>query len=141
MAKIGRSILAVVAGAVVWAILWVSFTQGAQRAFPAILASNQPITHVGALLTFIAVSVPLSLLAGFVTGAIGGKQPMAAVWALALLQLTLGIVAEASYWSLMPVWYHLVFLALVVPATVYGGLVQMRRRARRQSNALYMQTV
>jgi hypothetical protein len=133
MAKIGRVVLAVVTGAVVWAVLWISFTQAAQRAFPATLAPNQTITHVGALLTFILVSVPLSVLAGYVSALVAGKQPMPAVWALAALQLTLGIIAEVSYWNLMPVWYHLVFLALVVPATVYGGVVRVRRRSVRQA--------
>ena len=36
---------------------------------------------------------------------------------LAGVQLLLGIMFEAVSWSLTPVWYHLVFLALVVPAT------------------------
>lgn len=44
-----------------------------------------------------------------------------------MLQLTLGIVFEVSYWHLMPVWYHLVFLALVGPATLYGGVLRGRR--------------
>jgi hypothetical protein len=26
-----------------------------------------------------------------------------------------------SAWQLTPVWYHLVFLALLVPAVLYGG--------------------
>jgi hypothetical protein len=46
---------------------------------------------------------------------------------LAVLQLLLGIGFEASAWNLMPVWYHLVFLALIIPATVMGG----RKRAAR----------
>lgn len=140
MARIGRAFLAILAGAVVWAVLWISFTQGAQRALPEILRPEQPITHAGALLAFIAVSAALSVLAGFVTAAAGGKQPMAAVWALAVLQLTLGIIAETSYWSLMPVWYHLVFLALIVPATVYGGALQLGRRTG-QPKALFAQTM
>jgi hypothetical protein len=46
---------------------------------------------------------------------------MRIVWVLAVLQLGLGVVAEVSYWSLMPVWYHIALLAPVVPATVLGG--------------------
>lgn len=79
------------------------------------------------LLAFIGYSVLLSLLAGFVTAWAAGDRPMPVVWALAALQLGLGIVAEVSYWELMPVWYHLVFLALVVPATVAGGMLHVGR--------------
>jgi hypothetical protein len=129
MARAGRVILAILTGAAVWAVLWNVATLGAQAAFPKTLAPGQPITHTGILLAYVLYSVVLSLLAGFVTAAVGGKDPMGAVWALATLQLAIGIFVELSYWSLMPVWYHLLFLALVVPATVYGGILKSRRRS------------
>jgi hypothetical protein len=131
----GRAILAVLAGAAVWAVLWVGGTQAAQAAFPEILRVGQPLTHSGALVGYIAYSVLLSLLAGYVTAAVAHKNPMPAVWGLATLQLALGIGFEVSAWSLTPLWYHLVFLALIVPATVYGGLLRVRRR---QAQAAYM---
>ncbi len=127
MATSGRATLAVVAGAAVWAVLWIGGTRGGQAAFPDLLREGQPVTHAGILAALIGYSVALSLLAGFVTAAAGGREPLPAVWALAVLQLLLGIIAEASYWSLMPVWYHVVFLTLVVPATVSGGLLRTRR--------------
>ena len=128
MARTGRAMVAVVAGAVVWAVLWVGGTLAAQSAFPAVLAAGQPVTHTGALLGLVLYSVLLSLLAGYVTAAIAGKDPMPALWGLATLQLALGIGFEVSAWNLTPLWYHVVFLALVVPATVYGGLMRVRRR-------------
>lgn len=126
MPKAGRAVLAVLAGAAVWAVLWIGGTRAAQAGLPDVFAANEPITHLGALVGFIAYSVLLSVLAGYVTAAVGGKTPMPAVWGLAVLQLVLGIVAEVSYWNLMPVWYHVVFLALIVPATVYGGALRVR---------------
>ena len=133
MAKAGRMLIAVIAGAVVWAVLWIGGTQGLQAAFPETLAPDRPVSHTGFLLTYIGYSVLLSLLAGWVTAAVQGQRPMPAVWILAALQLTLGIIAEVSYWSLVPVWYHVVFLALVVPATVYGGTLRARRVVARTS--------
>jgi hypothetical protein len=134
MARTGRAIVAVVAGAAVWAALWIGGTQAAQAAFPSVLAQGQPVTHTGALLGLILYSLPLSMLAGYVTATVMGKDPMPVVWALAVLQLILGIIAETSAWNLTPVWYHVVFLALVVPATVYGGRLRVRRR---QAQAVY----
>jgi len=110
----GRVILAVIAGAVVWAALWVGGTM-------ALVPQGQPVTQVGVLLGLILYSVVLSALAGYVTAAIARAGAMTAVWSLAALQLILGIIAETSAWSMTPVWYHLVFLALIVPATVWGG--------------------
>jgi hypothetical protein len=133
MGKIGRGILAVLAGAILWAVLWVGGTQAAQSAFPSLLAMGQPVTNAGALLGMIFYSVALSILAGYVTAAVASREPMPAVRALAILQLVLGIGFEVSAWSLTPVWYHLVFLALIVPATVFGG--QMRARRQRPAAA------
>jgi hypothetical protein len=127
MPRLGRAILAVIAGAAVWAALWVGGTQAAQAAFPSALPKGQPITSVVALVGLILYSLPLSVLAGYLTATVMGKNPMPVVWALAVLQLIFGIIAETSAWSLAPVWYHLVFLALVIPATIYGGKLRVRR--------------
>lgn len=128
MRNTGRTILAVLAGAVVWATLWVGGTQALQRAFPSLLAAGQPVTNAGALTGLILYSVALSIVAGYVTAAVASRDPMPAVKGLAVLQLLLGIGFEVSAWNLTPVWYHLAFLALIVPATVYGGRVRARRR-------------
>lgn len=125
--KAGRILLAVLAGAVVWAALWTGGTQAISSALS--LAPDEPITGAGVLLGYIVYSVLLSILAGFVTARVAGTRPMAAVWTLAIIQLAIGIFVEISYWGLMPVWYHLVFLALLVPATVYGGRLRERRAA------------
>ena len=127
MATTGRAVLAVIAGAVVWAVLWVGGTQAAGAAFPSVLAAGQPVTDSAALLGLIVYSVALSMLAGYVTAAVASIRPMPAVWALAILQLVLGIGFEVSAWSLTPIWYHVVFLLLIVPATVYGGQLRARR--------------
>ena len=116
----GRMIMAVVAGAVLWAVLWLGGNQAAMAAFPDALQPETPITSAGVLLGLILYGgVLLSLLAGWTTGRIAGA--MKPVWVLAGLQLLFGIIAEVSYWSLTPVWYHVVFLVLIVPMTVMGG--------------------
>jgi hypothetical protein len=52
---------------------------------------------------------------------------MRTVWIFAVIQLVVGIGFEISYWEMTPVWYHLVFLALVVPATVWGGTLRQSK--------------
>ena len=127
MRKTGRVVLAIVAGAVVWAVLWVGGAQAGKAAFPSLLPIGQPVTSTGALLGLILYSVALSVLAGYVTASVAALEAMPAVWALAVLQLAIGVAVEAAGWNLTPLWYHLVFLALLVPATVYGGRLRVRR--------------
>lgn len=121
MGTTGRVVLGVLAGAVLWAVMWVGGTGAARAALPELLDPAQRLDHVGALLGFIAYSVVLSVIAGYAAATVATTNAMRAVWILAVLQLAIGIAVEASYWELMPVWYHLVFLTLLIPATVFGG--------------------
>ena len=120
----GRIAGAVAAGALAWFVLWSGGTMAAQAAFPEVIDPNWPLTHVGALWGYILYSVILSVAAGYITAAVARSAAMTAVWVLAGLQFALGVYFEISFWSYTPVWYHLVFLSLIVPATLYGGTLR-----------------
>lgn len=125
-----RSFVAVVAGVAVWTVLWLGGNQGLMALLPEHLRAGQPIEHVGALLFLIVFSSVLSVLAGWTTAALAPRPPMNHVWALALVQLSLGIFFQASAWALFPLWYHVIFLGLVVPMTLWGGTLRTRQAAR-----------
>ena len=58
------------------------------------------------------------------------NDPLFYLIAVPVLLLT-GIGVQASVWSLMPTWYHVTFLALVVPMTLLGSrLASARSRER-----------
>ena len=117
----GRTIGAVLAGAAVWAVLWIGGNAALAGAMPDVVVVGERLEHVGALVFLIAYSGGLSVLAGFTTAKVRGEGAMRAVWALASLQMALGLFFEITSWSLLPVWYHVVFLALIIPLTVAGG--------------------
>jgi len=122
------SILSVLAGAALWTVLWLPFTRLMQVAFPDIVIPEQYLGHVPILLAFIAASVVFSVAAGYLTALVARSKPVHHSFALGVLQLALGIGFEASYWASMPVWYHLVFLALLLPGNVWGGVLRANRR-------------
>ena len=70
----------------------------------------------------------LTIAAGYVTGLTAARNALKHAWALGVAQLALGIFFEVSYWNLLPVWYHLVFLALLIPGNVFGGSWSEARR-------------
>ena len=123
-----RSVLSVLAGAVLWTALWLPFTTAMQAAFPDVVVPEQYLGHAPTLLTFIAASVVFSVAAGYLTALVAATKPVHHAFALGILQLALGIAFEASYWELMPVWYHLVFLVLLIPGNVWGGVLRANRR-------------
>ncbi len=117
----GRSILAVLAGAVLWALLWIGSNATLAATFPRQIVPNEYIGHVGILMTLLALSVVYSVLAGYATGVVAQANRVRHGFALGILQLALGIFFQAQYWQLMPLWYHLPFLALLLPGNVYGA--------------------
>jgi hypothetical protein len=127
MAGTGRVVLGVVVGMVIWSVLWLGGSSVAQSSLPELIPAGERVEHVGVLLGYLAWSVVLSVLAGYATAAIAGMSAMRAVWVLAVIQLGLGIFFETSAWEITPVWYHVVFLVLLVPATVAGGRLRAGR--------------
>ena len=116
----GRRIGAVAAGVVLWGVLW----NGGNAWLGATgqITTGEPITSVALLVGLIVYSAALSALAGYVTASLqGAPGAISAVKTLAGVNLTIGVLVEVTYWSLMPGWYHVIFLALIVPMTFVGG--------------------
>lgn len=118
----GKTIGAVIAGFVLWSVLWVGGTSVAAMMLPETLTSSERVEDVVVLLGLIVASVLVSVASGWTAAAVGGReQADRAVKVLAGVLLLVGIGVEASSWAMTPAWYHLVFLALLVPATLMGG--------------------
>lgn len=126
----GRAVLGVVVAWVLWSMLWVGMSASAQAAFPDLIDPSQRLEHVGVLVGYVVWSAVISVLAGFVCARIGERSAMKAVWSLAVIQLLIGTGVQASSWSLLPVWYHVAFLGLLIPMTVLGGVLGARGTPR-----------
>lgn len=124
-----RGVLAVLGGFAAWSILWLAANGTLSAMLPDLFAEDGSTRHAGLLACVLGVAVVCSLLGGFVTAALAPQRPGIHVWVLALIQLAVGIAVQAGYWSVLPLWYNLLFLGLLVPMHVAGGHLQQRRRA------------
>jgi hypothetical protein len=95
---------------------------------PGVFREDGGTDHTGMLLLLVALSVGYSMVAAYVTASIAKGDVMRHVWVLAFVDLAIGIGVEAAYWGLFPAWFHLIFLALVVPAHLYGGRLRLAHR-------------
>lgn len=118
----GKAIGAVAAGFALWSVLWVGGNALAAGMFPEQLALGERVADPLVLVVLIVASVVISMVSGYAAAAIAGRdQALRAVQVLAGVLLLVGVAVEVSGWDLTPAWYHLVFLALLVPATIMGG--------------------
>jgi hypothetical protein len=131
MIRIVRSIFAVVAGIVTWGLVSQAGVFAARAAAPDAFGPDGFTDSVPILLYMIVLGgVVCSLAAGAVTALLAGRRIMSHVVALSVIELGIGIVVQAMNWELAPLWYHLPFLALVVPMHLLGGWLVANRRGR-----------
>jgi hypothetical protein len=115
-------ILAVIAGFIVWSVVFVGGEALTRVIAPAWVAPADA-TFVGdapLLLTYLVRSVIASVLAGF-TASLIAKDSAKIPFILAIILLLVGLMVQIGTWNMVPVWYNIVFLILLVPMTMLGA--------------------
>ena len=135
-----RIILGVIVGFVAWSILWVGSDQLLisfspdwygfhQHSFQAAMVNQSSFTpDTTILIMHLVRAVIISIMAGFLAAMVAGENRKAPL-ALGVLLLLFGIAVEAFAWSYLPIWYHLVFLLLLIPMTILGGKMRQQQTA------------
>ena len=125
-------VLGVIAGFFSWLIVWFGSEKilstiwpegfGAhQRAFEAAVKNGGPFTAATSLLlTHIVLGSIVSVMSGFLAALIAGGNTRAPL-AVGFLLLALGVVKVVMSWSYVPIWYQVIFTALLIPMTIMGG--------------------
>jgi hypothetical protein len=116
-----KRVLAVIAGFVLWSVLWLCFNVALNKFGLIPAALTEPMVNVGPLAALLIGSFILSIVGGYVTAAIGGPPVSQTVAALGALLLLTGIYFQSKVWHLMPIWYHLAFLVLLIPMCFVGA--------------------
>ena len=120
-----RDILAALAGSAGWTILWLSCNTALRGAGLLPADANRRVEAIPPLLILLGASVVFSI-AGFVASALASRAGYRAAIILCAIQLVLGILFQTQAWHLMPIWYHLSFLSLLVPMTLVGAWLRLK---------------
>ena len=121
-----RNILAVIAGSAAWTVLWLGLNAVLRAAALLPADTTKRVDAAPPLLVMLIGSAVFSIVAGYVTATIMSGGSYTPLLVLCALQLAMGIFFQAQAWQLMPLWYHLPFLALLVPATLLGAWLRLR---------------
>lgn len=126
-----RIILGVIGGFMGWLIVWIGIEKGLSAIWPAFgvhqKAFEEAIKNGGQftpdntmLLTHVGVGSIVSLMSGAVAALIAGEDSKAPMFAGVLL-LLLGVMKAAMSWQHVPLWYHVIFTAVLLPMAIVGG--------------------
>ncbi len=127
-----RSIIAVIAGSVIWMVTALGMDGVLMSLMPAWFGANGNVESVPLMLFMMSYSLLFSVLGGFVTASIARRKEIQHALALGGLQLAMGIIATVQFYDTAPLWYHVMFLMLLVPANIFGG--QLRTMQKRNSS-------
>ena len=127
-----RIVLGVIAGFFAWVIVWVGVEQiliailpewyGApQLAFQeAIENGGQFTAETRLLLSHIVIGSIVSVMSGFLAALIADENKRTPL-ILGFLLLALGLLKLVMAWAYVPVWYHVIFTAMLLPMAIVGG--------------------
>jgi hypothetical protein len=127
-----RIVLGVIAGFFAWVIVWVGIEKiliailpewyGApQLAFQeAVEKGGQFTAETRLLLSHIVIGSIVSVMSGFLAALIAGENKRAPL-VLGLSLVALGLLKAVMSWPYVPIWYHVIFTAILLPMAIIGG--------------------
>ena len=127
-----RIVWGVIAGFFAWVIVWVGIEKilsamspgwlGAhQAAFQAAIEQGTSFTADPAILIIhIVLASTVSVISGCVAAAVSGENKRAPL-VLGFLLLAVGLLKAVMSWPLVPIWYHVLFTAVLFPMAIIGG--------------------
>jgi len=125
-----RNILSVLAGFAAWTVLWLASNAALVAAVPAAFREDGSTESVGVLILVLVLSVVFSVGAGYLTATLAEGSSMKYPAVLGVVLLAVGLFVQLQSWDVMPVWYHVFFLALLVPGVLLGAHTQRDGQAR-----------
>lgn len=121
-----RAILGVIAGYAAWTILWLTGNALLFAAPSQSVNDGARFESAGTLAGLLLYAAAISLVGGGICALVAGPRTRGASLCLAVALLATGIAVQAGIWPLLPAWYHVIFLALLVPLTLLGGCLTRR---------------
>lgn len=126
-----RIVLGVIGGFIGWVVVWFVSEKGISAIWPAFgdhqAAFQAAITDGGQftadntmLLTHIVLGTIVSVFSGALAALIAGENSRAPLFA-GILLLAMGVAKAAMSWQYVPLWYHVIFTAILLPLAILGG--------------------
>ena len=92
-----------------------------QAAFQAAVENGGQFTvDTTLLLVHIVQGIIVSVMAGALAALIAGENKRAPL-ILGLSLVAFGLMIVVLSWPYVPVWYHIIFTAMLLPMTIFGG--------------------
>lgn len=118
-----RTILALLAGLVLWAVVATALNFGLRAGFAGYVQAEPAMNFtLGMKVARLILGALASLAAGAAVGLIAPARKGLA-WVLGAIILAAFIPSHIHFWTKFPIWYHLEFLGTLVPLVELGAVL------------------
>lgn len=119
-----RTFIGIATGFIAWSILWLGSEPVIFSVVPEWNHEGDPLKVTeNYLVTKLVLSAFFSLSSGYLTSVISNDKFRAPLF-LGIVLLGVGIYFQTMVWDSVPVWFHSIFLGLLLPVTVIGGSIR-----------------
>ncbi|MCA2992479.1 hypothetical protein [Gemmatimonas sp.] len=124
-----RSIVAVVTGFALIALLSIGTDLALMSAMPSLFEADGSTTSTTVLLLSIGYVGLYATLGCYLCARLAPDRPMGHALGLGALGLVFNVVGMVARWDMAPAWFHLVSVALVMVWAWLGGRMRTREMA------------
>jgi hypothetical protein len=122
-----RSVIAVVTGFVVIAVLAIGTDVGVRSAIPSAFDATGRTDSIPILLLTIAYVAVYAIGGCYLAARMAPSSPMKHAMVLGALGLVFNVAGSAAMWDTAPAWYHMVQVGMVLPYAWIGGRLRQRQ--------------
>jgi hypothetical protein len=124
-----KSIVAIVVGFVLTAVLNVGTNAVLAKAAPGLIPTGEPVTDPAALLLVCAYVAAFGILGCYVTARLAPSRPLFHALVLGGIALAMSIPVTVMAWNDTPAWFNVYNLLAVMPYAYIGGTIRERQLA------------
>jgi len=114
-----KTTIAVIVGYAAWTAFWLAGNAGFRALGLTPKDQTVKIENTWSLMALLVFSVIVSVSSGYITGLISSSR--IASYICAALLFATGVAVQWGFRSLLPAWYHAMFLLLLAPLFVLGS--------------------
>jgi len=118
-----KNIIAFATAFILWIVLWFGSSYLVSLLIPSRFNADGTTESSAVLFLFLVVSILISAISGWVLSLIVGDSNRTLALTLGAVLFSLALILQLSSWQEFPFWYHLLFLALMIPSILFGNRI------------------
>lgn len=123
--KTGRLVLGIIAAPLLWGLVSVPINLALAGFYGE--AASAPPFPTSYLVVALLLSVGYGLFSGYGAAWIAGTSELRLGLGAGIALLAVGLAVQLSAWEVLPVWWHLIFLGMLIPVCMTGARLRRQR--------------